>query len=178
MYFQLCGLRRFKGGPRLLFLPSVLTFLALRKGEKQSCLTKITVWWKSCRGRIINIWQPNIGIGGWLNNTWTLFLKRLHRYVVGVIEDFNLAICMSFSKIGPFPASFSLFFVFSTVNCKYVHYKILPLTGFEPQTSGVGSNLSANWATTNSQNLYELRFVNVFYSNEVLITNPVHISCT
>ena len=45
-------------------------------------------------------------------------------------------------------ATFFCIFVFSTVNCKHVHYKISPMTGFEPRTSGIGSNCSANWATT------------------------------
>ena len=27
-------------------------------------------------------------------------------------------------------------------------YKNLPVSGFEPRTSGIGSNRSANWATT------------------------------
>ena len=35
-------------------------------------------------------------------------------------------------------------FVFSTVNRKYVHYKILLMTGFEPRISGIGSDRSAN----------------------------------
>ena len=35
-------------------------------------------------------------------------------------------------------------FVFSTVNRKFVHYKILPMTGFELRTSGIGSDRSAN----------------------------------
>ena len=41
----------------------------------------------------------------------------------------------------------SFIFVSSTVNRKYVHYKNLPFNGFEPRTSGFGSNRSANWAT-------------------------------
>ena len=41
---------------------------------------------------------------------------------------------------------FFFIFVSSTVNSKYV--QILPMTGFEPQTSGVGSNRTANWGTS------------------------------
>ena len=41
---------------------------------------------------------------------------------------------------GPFPASFFFIFVLSTVNRKYVHYKILLMTGFELRTSGIRSN--------------------------------------
>ena len=46
---------------------------------------------------------------------------------------------------GPFTASF---FVFVTVNSKYVYYEILPMTGFEPWTSSMRIDWSANWATT------------------------------
>ena len=35
---------------------------------------------------------------------------------------------------------FLFIFVFLKVNSKYVNYKILPITGFEPQTSGIGSD--------------------------------------
>ena len=50
-------------------------------------------------------------------------------------------------KNGSFPASFFIF-VFSTVISKTCsEYKILPMTGFEPRTSGIRSDWSANWAT-------------------------------
>ena len=35
-------------------------------------------------------------------------------------------------------------FVFSTVSSKHVHCNISSMTGFEPRTSGIGSNHSAN----------------------------------
>ena len=47
-----------------------------------------------------------------------------------------------------FPASLLFIFVFSTLNSKYVHYKILQMTGFEPWTSGRWNNHSADWVTT------------------------------
>ena len=50
-----------------------------------------------------------------------------------------------------FPASFCSIFVFSTFNSKYVHFKILPMTGFEPWTSSIAIDCSANWATTTAQ---------------------------
>ena len=43
---------------------------------------------------------------------------------------------------------FLTIWVFSSVESKYVHCKILPMTGFEPWASGIGSERSANWATT------------------------------
>ena len=56
-----------------------------------------------------------------------------------------------FFKNGPFPASFPLFSSFQyTVDSKQMFYinKFLPMTGFEPRTSGIGSDRSTNWATT------------------------------
>ena len=38
---------------------------------------------------------------------------------------------------GPFPSSFFLFFVFSTLNSGYVNYIMFPITRFEPWTSGI-----------------------------------------
>ena len=52
------------------------------------------------------------------------------------------------------PASFSLFSSFqNTIDSKQMFniYKILPMTGFEPRTSGIGSDRSSNWATTTAQ---------------------------
>ena len=43
---------------------------------------------------------------------------------------------------------FFFYFVFSTLNSKYVDYKILLMTRFEPRTTGIGSDTSANCATT------------------------------
>ena len=42
---------------------------------------------------------------------------------------------------------FFFIFIFSTVNSKFVHIKILPKNGFEPRTSDTGSDRSASWAT-------------------------------
>ena len=56
-----------------------------------------------------------------------------------------------FLKNWPFPASFSLFSSFQyTVDSKQMYNvnKFLPMTGFEPRTSGLGSDRSTNWATT------------------------------
>ena len=50
--------------------------------------------------------------------------------------------------IGPVPALFLFIFVlFNTVDI----YKTLPVTGFEPRTSGVGSICFTNWGTTPGQ---------------------------
>ena len=56
---------------------------------------------------------------------------------------------------GPFPASFSLIFVFSIqLKVNNVQYKCLPMTGFKLRTSGIGSDRSTNWATTTAQSLH------------------------
>ena len=50
---------------------------------------------------------------------------------------------------GPFPASFSLFF-FNFQLMQFVGI-ILPVLGFEPGITGVGSDCSTNWVTTTAQ---------------------------
>ena len=52
-------------------------------------------------------------------------------------------------KSALFPASFCLFpsFQYSWLYTNVPH-KSFPMTGFEPRTSGVGSDRSTNWATT------------------------------
>ena len=53
-----------------------------------------------------------------------------------------------FCKNRPIPAAFFFMCFFSTDKSKRVEHKILPVTGFEPRISGIGSDRSANWATT------------------------------
>ena len=62
----------------------------------------------------------------------------IHHYIGDI---FNCAI----------PGLFLAIFVISTFSMKSVHYKILPMAGFEQWNSGVGSDCSANWATTSAQ---------------------------
>ena len=45
---------------------------------------------------------------------------------------------------GPFPASFFFIFIFSRQLTVNIQYKFLPMTGFEPRTSGIGSDCSTN----------------------------------
>ena len=52
------------------------------------------------------------------------------------------------------PLFIYLFRLFNTVQSKQVNkcsILILPMTGFEPRPSGIGSDCSTNWATTTSQ---------------------------
>ena len=52
---------------------------------------------------------------------------------------------------GPFPASFFFISVFSIQLTINDQFNFLPMTGFEPRTSGIGSNHSTNWITTTAQ---------------------------
>ena len=63
-----------------------------------------------------------------------------------------------FYKNWPMPGHFFFIFVFSTINSKYVHYKILLMTGLEPRTSEIGSERSANWATTAVHEILQMLF--------------------
>ena len=56
--------------------------------------------------------------------------------------------------------SFFFIFIFSNVNSYYVHYDILPLAGFEPRTSGIGSNRSTNCVTTTALSVLILSLQN------------------
>ena len=51
---------------------------------------------------------------------------------------------------GPLPASFFFIFVFSIQLTVKFQYNFLPMSGFEPRTSGIGigSDRSTNWAAT------------------------------
>ena len=50
-----------------------------------------------------------------------------------------------------YKVSFVFIFVFLTGNSKCVHYKILLVTWFKPQTSSIVSDHSAIWATTTAK---------------------------
>ena len=56
-----------------------------------------------------------------------------------------------FLKIGRSCLCFLCFCFFNRVEMKRCSINYLLMTGFEPQTSGVGSNLSTNCATTSAQ---------------------------
>ena len=61
---------------------------------------------------------------------------------------------------------FFFIFVFSII--QFVD-KILPMSGFEPRISGVGSNRSTNWATTTAQS-YKYSLINHFPSQHKSLT--------
>ena len=56
---------------------------------------------------------------------------------------------MHLLKNGPFPASFFFIFVFylNTVDSNQMFKINFPMTGFEPRTSGIGSDRSTNFVT-------------------------------
>ena len=54
-----------------------------------------------------------------------------------------------------------------------VHYKILPMTGFEPPTSGIGSNCSTDCATTTDHNVWgriAVSMVSSFYKPLLVVS--------
>ena len=53
---------------------------------------------------------------------------------------------------------FFFIFIFSIQLTISVQYKFLPVTWFEPRTSGIGSDRSTNWATTTAIILYVMNF--------------------
>ena len=71
----------------------------------------------------------------------TSWRQRVPETSEGVISAQESSCCV-FIKVA-LPASFFFIFVFLTVISKHVNS-----TGFEPRTSGIGSDPSANWATT------------------------------
>ena len=84
-------------------------------------------------------------------------LKRV-RYVRGQLNlklgNFNFQ-NKFFLKVGHSQLLFVYFRLFNTVDSKQVNkcsIKNLPITGFEPWTSVIGSNCCTNWATTTAQN--------------------------
>ena len=80
---------------------------------------------KSC----VKLCYTHFKHSGWLCQKW---LQKL------------IYLCRNFlyKKIGPLPASFCLFLSYNTSDSKYN----LPMTWFEPQISGVGSDHSTYWA--------------------------------
>ena len=47
--------------------------------------------------------------------------------------------------------------------------KVLPMTGFEPRTSGVGSDISINWATTAALFLAFLIYSSLNYGSILIL---------
>ena len=73
-------------------------------------------------------------------------------FTMGLVQLFIhlllLKFSMSFFKKWAIPGLFFFIFVFSIQLRINIQYKILPMTGFEPWTSWIGSDPSTNWATT------------------------------
>ena len=86
-------------------------------------------------GKIFDNWDQ------WYKMIWCFFMLNILK---GPTRPPFCLFLFFFHKMGHSRPLFCL----STVNSKYVHYKISPMTGFEPWTSGIGSNRSTNWATT------------------------------
>ena len=77
----------------------------------------------------------------WLIVCKTLLSTQKHLFVFKISHSWSL---------------FLSFHHFWTVNRKYDHFKIWPMTDFESRTSSVGSNRSANWATAPDRQAFVL----------------------
>ena len=85
-----------------------------------------------------------------LKDEWKSLEEKL-RTMIAELEDLGSCLDHFFYKNGPFPASFSLFSSFNTIDSKT--NKCLSMTGFESRTSGVESECSTNFATTTALTL-------------------------
>ena len=95
-----------------------------------------------------------------------LHLKPVRDPVV-IGQDHNLRLWSSktgkWTLLNVWRPLYYLFFYWQlTVNVQYI---MLPMTGFEPGTSGIGSDRSTNWATTTAhfialQHMWRLKFCN------------------
>ena len=59
-----------------------------------------------------------------------------------------------FLKMGHSWPLFFFIFIFSIQLTVNIHYKFLPMTGFELRTSRIGSDRSTNWATTTAPSCF------------------------
>ena len=81
-----------------------------------------------------------------------LFLVRCCFGLHDFLRSFRTRVNFLFLKKWAIPGLFFIYFrLFNTVDNKQMFNKILPMTGVEPRTSGIGSDRSTNWAATTSQ---------------------------
>ena len=64
---------------------------------------------------------------------------------------FYISKVIEFAKFFQILGLILFIFVFSIINSKNVHNKILPMTGFKQRNSVIGSSQPANWAITTAQ---------------------------
>ena len=76
-----------------------------------------------------------------------------YQFAFDLLHFLNHAIMIPSCENGPIPAAFFFIFVFSSGNSKYIKCKILAMTEYETRISGIGSDRSANWATTTALEL-------------------------
>ena len=73
-----------------------------------------------------------------------------------------------FKKMGLSRPLFLYFRLFNTVDSKMFNINFLPMTGFEPRTSEIGSDRSTNWATTTAHLLIVAYNIRPEWSSESL----------
>ena len=109
-----------------------------------------------CRQQIKKTLWPHRFVprsGPWLKQrpVRSIFLRYVYGFSSHVQSLFSLS-PFSFLKMGH-SRPFFFIFVFSMELHVNVHYKCLPMTGFEPETSRTGSNCSINSVTTTAPSL-------------------------
>ena len=115
-------------------------------------IDRLVIPWSLANNTIRFLWCDKDAVAG---QFFVIFFSSMQLIV-------NKIIANNVKKIGPFPDSFLIIFsknwvficlfflyfrLFNTVD-RILVIKSLPMTGFELQMSGVGSNRSTNWATS------------------------------
>ena len=118
-------------------------------------------WRQFVRRRPTPAWTGRTSRAGWslptptfpaLHQPFRISLQKWTKFCINVSEtSWEGSISCLFKKWA-IPGLFFLYFrLFNTVDSRWklnVRYKCLPMIRFEPQTSGVWSDRSTNWATT------------------------------
>ena len=81
-----------------------------------------------------------------------LFVNFDSNWKINVLLFHSIRYTLAHNKVS-ITASFFLYFRFSIQLTINVQNKILPMTGFVPRTSGIGSDRSTNWDTTTASYL-------------------------
>ena len=110
-------------------------------GEIQNCISK-------CKALGFGINDDKIASKDTLVQFFCASLSYDNYFDQGNINSIKMSAVL---LNGPFPVHLFFIFLFWTANSKYVHYKLLPVTGFDLRTYGIGRNSSATWATSTAQ---------------------------
>ena len=106
-----------------------------------------------------------------LGNFWK---KKMGNFLFRHLVTMSPRLFVFFKKNWPIPATFFFIFVFSIYLTENIQYKFLPMTGYEPRTSGVRSDRSTNWATTTFRIVCYLLLI----SNRPIMYSLEHLEAT